>query len=128
VRSFSRNKRGIAGSLIWINFDRHQLLNLVNQMKGTFIANIDDIRPQFRSDDNVFLSQNAIFQSSLVRANGVVAQMTIDQLNTPLDTRCFAVESKTRHARARESASVLSDVAAGLRYAPRSREIELGEG
>jgi hypothetical protein len=29
VRSFSRNKRGIAGTLIWINFDRHGLLNLV---------------------------------------------------------------------------------------------------
>ena len=27
--SFSRNKRGIAGSLIWVNFDRHALLDLV---------------------------------------------------------------------------------------------------
>jgi hypothetical protein len=29
VRACSRNKRGIAGSLIWINFDRHALLNLI---------------------------------------------------------------------------------------------------
>lgn len=70
VRSFSRNKRGIAGSLIWVNFDRHGLLDLVNKMKGQFIANVDDIRPQFRTDENAFLSQNAIFQSTLVRDNG----------------------------------------------------------
>ncbi len=48
VRSFSRNKRGIAGSMIWVNFDRHGLLNLVHKMRGKFIANVDDIRPQFR--------------------------------------------------------------------------------
>lgn len=24
-RAFSRNKRGVAGSLVWINFDRHAL-------------------------------------------------------------------------------------------------------
>ncbi len=27
VRAYSRNKRGIAGNLIWIDFDRHALLN-----------------------------------------------------------------------------------------------------
>ena len=51
VRSFSRNKRGIAGSLIWINFDRHGLLSLVHKMRGTYIANVDDIRPQFPATD-----------------------------------------------------------------------------
>ncbi len=45
ARSFSRNKRGIAGTLIWTNFDRHGLLSLVRKMRGKFIANIDDIRP-----------------------------------------------------------------------------------
>jgi hypothetical protein len=82
VRSFSRNKRGIAGSLIWVNFDRHGLLNLVNKMKGKFIANTDDIRPQFRSDENAFLSQNAIFQSTLTRDTGTTSPgATIDQLS-----------------------------------------------
>jgi hypothetical protein len=81
-RSFSRNKRGIAGSLIWVNFDRHGLLDLVWKLGGKFIANIDDVRPQFNTDDNVYLSQNAIFNSTLVRANGVAAGATIDQLNT----------------------------------------------
>ena len=44
VRAFSRNKRGLAGSLIWINFDRHALLNVVRKARGAFIANVDDIR------------------------------------------------------------------------------------
>ena len=76
VRSFSRNKRGIAGSLIWINFDRHGFLSLVHKMRGKYIANVDDIRPQFRTDETAFLSQNAIY------------------------TRCFAAGSKNRLARA----------------------------
>ena len=42
-RSFSRNKRGIAGSLIWVNFDRHALLDLVYKLGGQFVANVDDI-------------------------------------------------------------------------------------
>ena len=66
-RSFSRNKRGIAGSLIWVNFDRHALLDLVWKLGGQFVANIDDVRPQFNSSQNVYLSQSAIFQSTLVR-------------------------------------------------------------
>ena len=83
VRSFSRNKRGIAGTLIWVNFDRHALLGLVDKMKGQFIANVDDIRPQFQTDANAFLSQNAIFQSSLTRSGGILnsAGATIDQLS-----------------------------------------------
>ena len=35
-----------AGSLIWINFDRHALLSLVKKLGGTFVANVDDVRPQ----------------------------------------------------------------------------------
>jgi hypothetical protein len=82
VRSFSRNKRGIAGTLIWVNFDRHALLNLVNSLGGTFIANIDDIRPEFQTDQNAFLSQNAIYQGTLVRDSGQTAGATIDQMDT----------------------------------------------
>ena len=79
VRSFSRNKRGIAGSLVWVNFDRHALLDLVYKLRGQFVANVDDLRPQFMTDENAFLSQNAIYQSSLVRADGVASSATIDQ-------------------------------------------------
>src|ERR1039458_9809996 len=51
VRAFSRNKRGIAGTIIWVNFDRHALLNLIYAMGGTFVANTDDVRPQFQVGD-----------------------------------------------------------------------------
>ena len=42
ARSFSRNKRGIAGSLIWVNFDRHALLDLAYKLQAQFVANVDD--------------------------------------------------------------------------------------
>ena len=45
--AYSRNKRGIADSLIWVNFDRHSLLNLIQECAGTFVADIDEIRPQY---------------------------------------------------------------------------------
>jgi hypothetical protein len=86
VRAFSRNKRGIAGTIIWVNFDRHALLNLIYSMGGTFVANVDDVRPQFQPASNVFQSQTAIFSNTLVRANGVDAGATIDQLDTPLSS------------------------------------------
>jgi hypothetical protein len=57
-------------------------LNLVNSLGGTFIANIDDIRPEFRTDENAFLSQNAIYQGTLVRDSGQTAGATIDQFDT----------------------------------------------
>ena len=81
VRSFSRNKRGIAGSLIWVNFDRHAFLAMVDKLGGTYVANIDDVHPQFQTDENVYLSQNAIFNSTLVRDNGLDITATIDQLS-----------------------------------------------
>lgn len=80
-RSFSRNKRGIAGSLIWVNFDRHALLDLVYKLGGQFVANVDDIRPQFRTNQNAFLSQNAIYAQTLVRDSGQAASATIDQFS-----------------------------------------------
>jgi hypothetical protein len=42
---------------------------------------VDDVRPQFQTDNNVFLSQNAIFNQTLVRTNGLAADATIDQLS-----------------------------------------------
>ena len=48
VRAYSRNKRGIAGSLILVNFDRHALLNLFAMAGATFLADADEIRPQYR--------------------------------------------------------------------------------
>lgn len=57
------------------------LLSLVHKMRGKYIANVDDIRPQFRTEQNAFLSQNAIFNSTLTRGNGLAADATIDQFS-----------------------------------------------
>ena len=73
ARAYSRNKRGIAGSLIWINFDRHSLLNLIQQCAGTFVADIDEIRPQY---SNV-ADGGAVFQSSVIRSAGIPVGATI---------------------------------------------------
>lgn len=81
VRAFSRNKRGVAGSLIWINFDRHALLSVFHKARGRFLANKDDIRPQFRMDTQSALDQTAIFNSALVRDAGLPVGATIDTLD-----------------------------------------------
>src|SRR5690349_12229041 len=75
-----------AGSLIWINFDRHALLNLVRKAAGTFLANVDDIRPQFRVAEQEFLSQTAIFDAALTRDTGSRSTPTIDQTAVQLSS------------------------------------------
>jgi len=78
----SRNKRGVAGSLIWINFDRHALLDVFRKAAGQFIANVDDIRPNFAIQNaNGKISPSAIFSSSLTRPSGQAISATIDQLD-----------------------------------------------
>ncbi len=80
ARAYSRNKRGIAGSLIWINFDRHSLLNLIQKCAGTFVADIDEIRPQYTDVTN----GGAVFQSSVVRSAGIPVTATVNQLDNSL--------------------------------------------
>jgi len=82
ARAYSRNKRGIAGSLIWINFDRHALLNLIQQCAGTFVANVDEIRPQYTH----VADGGSIFQSSITRGAGsnLAVGATIDQFDNAI--------------------------------------------
>ena len=83
-RAFSRNKRGIAGSLIWVNFDRHALLNVFYQANGQFVANTEDIRPQFSLASTAMLNQTAIFNQSLTRTvnSGGIANSAGATINT----------------------------------------------
>jgi hypothetical protein len=67
-RAFARNKRGIAGTLIWINFDRHALLYLFYMARGKFVAQADEIRPQYLDPD--FVTGSAIFQAGITRDVG----------------------------------------------------------
>jgi hypothetical protein len=98
-RNFSRNQRGIAANLIWV--DRHALLDLVWKLGGQFVANIDDVRPQFNTDQNVYLSQSAIFQSTLVR--GAAGQpstgASVTALNGTLNTPMTAVDGMKQLAK-----------------------------
>jgi hypothetical protein len=80
VRAYSRNKRGIAGSLIWINFDRHALLNVFKKARGKFVADKDEIRPQYQDST---IDGSAIFTSSVTRDLGPSGGIgsTIDALD-----------------------------------------------
>lgn len=66
-------------SLIWINFDRHALLNLFHKARGRFVADKDEIRPQYQRMDAP--DANAIFSSSVVRNTGLSIGDTIDKLD-----------------------------------------------
>ncbi len=79
-RSFSRNKRGIAGSLIWVTFDRHALLDLYYKTDGKFVANRDDVKPEYQITTNA--SIQAVFASTLVRDVALPVGATIDQFDT----------------------------------------------
>jgi hypothetical protein len=81
VRAFSRNKRGVAGSLVWINFDRHALLSVIWENAGQFVAWSDDVRPEFAGAGSQQINQTAIFNSNLVRDTGPDASATINQLD-----------------------------------------------
>lgn len=85
-RAFSRNKRGVAGSLVWINFDRHALLNIIYEGNGLFVANVDDVRPQYNPASEQVISQTAIFTSSLVRAVPIPLSTTVDSQDVPINT------------------------------------------
>lgn len=85
-RAFSRNKRGVAGSLVWINFDRHALLNVIYEGNGVFVANVDDIMPQYNTAANQYLSQTAVFTSTLTTVAGGPLPTSISQSDVPLNT------------------------------------------
>lgn len=85
-RAFSRNKRGVAGSLVWINFDRHALLNVIYEGNGLFVANVDDIMPQYNSAANQYISQTAVFTSTLTTVQGGPLPATVATADVPLNT------------------------------------------
>ncbi len=80
ARAYSRNKRGIAGSLIWINFDRHSLLNSGSEL-------CRHLRRRHRRDPapvHSVTQGGAVFQLSVVRSRASSASATIEQLDTTL--------------------------------------------
>ena len=85
-RAFRRNKRGVAGSLVWINFDRHALLNIIYLASGTFVANSDDVRPEYNPASEQLISQSAIFTSTLVNPANIPLAASINAQDVPIQS------------------------------------------
>lgn len=82
-RSFSRGKRGIAGTLVFVVFDRHALLGTLGGLAPDgglqFQSDIDDIRPDFST-----ASDGNIAPSALGSTSGVTAADTIGTSESPI--------------------------------------------
>jgi len=64
-RGFSRGKRAIAGSLVFIQFDRdpvmEQFANPLDTTKQTFfLSDIDDLRPEFNASEDLPISGTTV--------------------------------------------------------------------
>lgn len=74
-RAFARGKRGIAGSLIFIQFDSEPLMQEMQHMR--FLSDKDDIRPEFLApgqETNPSASTGAQVGSGSTNAPGVRAE------------------------------------------------------
>lgn len=91
-RSFSRGKRGIAGTLVFIVFDRHVLLSQLGGYSADgglkFQSDIDDIRPEFRDPVQIgdTIGTAGGLAASLSSSSGVTAADTVNNQESPLVT------------------------------------------
>lgn len=83
-RSFSRGKRGIAGTLVFIIFDRHVMLSTLGGYAPDgglmFQSDKDDIRPQFRAPGT------GQFAANLSSSSGVTAGTPVQGQETPISS------------------------------------------
>lgn len=81
-RSFSRGKRGIAGTLVFVMFDRHVMLSALGGYAADgglkFQSDVDDIRAEFR-DPNAMTAD-------LTSTSGVTAADTVQNQESPIAT------------------------------------------
>jgi hypothetical protein len=84
-RSFSRGKRGIAGTLVFIVFDRHVLLSTLGGYAADgglkFQSDTDDIRPDFRYDPASTSNVNRLTSHSTTTAAD-----TVQNAESPIST------------------------------------------
>jgi hypothetical protein len=82
-RSFSRGKRGIAGTLIFVVFDRHVILSVLGGYAPNggllFQSDIDDIRPDFSQ-----LNDGGIPSATPGAVSGVSPADTVQNQESPL--------------------------------------------
>lgn len=89
-RSFSRGKRGIAGTLVFVMFDRHVILSQLGGYSADgglkFQSDIDDIRPEFRDPTVVggAVGSAGGLSSVLSGTSGTTAADTVQNQESPL--------------------------------------------
>jgi hypothetical protein len=85
-RSFSRGKRGIAGTLIFIIFDRHALLSVFGayqpeaSQRLLFLSDIDDVRPE--ADVTKDISSVGLANPAAASASVQVAETNITAVDS----------------------------------------------
>lgn len=85
-RSYSRGKRGIAGTLIFIIFDRHPLLSAFGayqpeaNQRMLFLSDIDDVRPE--ADVTKDISSVGLANPEQAAASVQVAETNITAVNS----------------------------------------------
>ena len=82
-RSYSRGKRGIAGTIVFVMFDRHVILSALGGYRGDggllFQSDIDDIRPEFVAP------QSGNFAATLSSVGGTTtAADTVQNQESPI--------------------------------------------
>lgn len=84
-RSFSRGKRGIAGTLVFVMFDRHVVLSSLGGYSPDgglmFQSDKDDIRPDFRN-----LHQEAVGPTNLTSSSTRTAADTVQNQESPISS------------------------------------------
>jgi len=82
-RSFSRGKRGMAGTLVFTVFDRHALLGAIGGLAPDggllFQSDIDDIRPDFST-----VGTGTLTGQPLGSTSGVTPADTVDTQESPI--------------------------------------------
>lgn len=85
-RSFSRGKRGIAGTLVFVMFDRHVMLSNLGGYSPDggllFQSDIDDVRPQFK--DPTSATSTTDLSAILQGTSGTTAADQVQNQESPL--------------------------------------------
>ena len=91
-RSFSRGKRGIAGTLVFVVFDRHVILSNLGGYAADgglkFQSDVDDIRPEFRdkTNDGTVIGSAGGLAAVLQGTSGTTAADTVNNQESSLTT------------------------------------------
>lgn len=81
-RSFSRGKRGIAGSLVFLVFDRSAILDILgNQEKLRYVGNEYEVRPTYRDARGLNQLKNPALAESVVGTFGTAGAPGSQDLN-----------------------------------------------